>query len=74
MNLSKRTIILLLIGVLAIVAAVMSARNDEDPEDDIIPGADAGPEDDVIPDRVIVPEAEPADEPAEKATTYKGSE
>ena len=67
MNLSKRTLILLVIGLLALIAAVMSARSDEGPE--IEPELETEPGSEEEPAaRVIVPEAEPAKE----VTTFKG--
>ena len=74
MNLSKRTLILLLIGILGILAAVFSARKDEEPEE--LESEETEVEETEVEKPQPTPtwEPEPEPEPAPEMTTFKGSE
>jgi hypothetical protein len=74
MNLSKRTLILLLVGILGILAAVFSARKDEEP-DELETDETEVDETEVEktePESIAKESPGPEEEP--NITTFKGSE
>jgi hypothetical protein len=74
MNLSKRTLILLLIGIIGILAAVFSARKDEEPDEIETEETkvDEAEVEETEPEPIAKAEAATEEQP--EITTFKGSE